>query len=97
MAVTPPPERQRRGPAHLTRSLEQNAPFGNLWTLPETGDIHDEEDAQTPGSDGDRGSPTPGFANPRIDVPGAAVCCGPATERPTGSTTGAATPAGPTS
>jgi prepilin-type N-terminal cleavage/methylation domain-containing protein/prepilin-type processing-associated H-X9-DG protein len=70
--------------AHLTPYLEQTSLFGFTWILPEQGDAQDEEGGGPVGSNGDWGGPDPGFANPRIDVPGnVGGCCGPATERNT--------------
>jgi prepilin-type N-terminal cleavage/methylation domain-containing protein/prepilin-type processing-associated H-X9-DG protein len=67
--------------AWLTPYLEQDALYKAMWLLPEAGH-YDDGTIGPPGSNGDWASPDPGFANPRIDVPGdAGGATGPATER----------------
>jgi prepilin-type N-terminal cleavage/methylation domain-containing protein/prepilin-type processing-associated H-X9-DG protein len=65
----------------ITPYLEQDALNRAMWLLPESGHNDDGIIGQ-PGSNGDWASPYPGFANPRIDVPGTVGgATGPATER----------------
>jgi prepilin-type N-terminal cleavage/methylation domain-containing protein/prepilin-type processing-associated H-X9-DG protein len=67
--------------AWLTPYLEQDALNKAMWLLPESGH-NDDGIVGQPGSNGDWASPYPGFANPRIDVPGTVGgSTGPATER----------------
>jgi prepilin-type processing-associated H-X9-DG protein len=65
----------------LTPYLEQDNIYKALWLLPENGH-NDAGIIGPPGSNGDWAAPDPGFANPRIDVPGSVGgAWGPATER----------------